>query len=392
MTLYLDHNATTPVDPRVQEEMLRYFAVEYGNAGSPHEFGERAKEAVHRARDQVGEVVGARRHEVIFTSGATESNNLAILGLAPHGRKTGKRHVVSTRIEHKAVLEPLDALRRQGFDVTLVAPNPGGRVAAAEVLAAVRPDTLLVSVMQVNNETGVCQPIAEVAEGLAGRDVLFHVDAAQGFGKEIEPLRHPRIDLISVSGHKISGPKGIGALVARRRNGDLPPLSPLMHGGGQELGLRPGTLSVASIAGLGKAAALALGEHTARAGHCTALRERVLAALGPLGARVHGDQEHSLPHVVNVSFPGLDADLVIESLRGIAAVSDGAACTSICATASHVLSAMDVSETDLSGAIRLSWSYLTDAAALEAALRETVEQLNGLLAINSVGDCRADQG
>jgi cysteine desulfurase len=382
MTLYLDNNATTPVDPRVQEEIVRYFAVEYGNAGSPHEFGERAKEAVHAARDQVGEVVAARRHEVIFTSGATESNNLAILGLAPHGRKTKRRHIVSTRIEHKAVLEPLDALRKQGFDVTLVSPDAGGRVAAEDVLAAVRPDTLLVSVMHVNNETGVAQPIAEVAAGLAGRDVLLHVDAAQGFGKQIEPLRHPRIDLISVSGHKIFGPKGVGALVARRRNGELPPLSPLMYGGGQELGLRPGTLPVALIAGLGKAASLALQEHAARERHCAALRGRVLAALAPLGAKVHGKLEHALPHVVNVSLAGLDAELVIESLRGTAAVSDGAACTSICATASHVLSAMGVSEPELSGAVRLSWSYLTDAAALDSALHVAVRVLSGARAIS----------
>ncbi len=238
MTLYLDNNATTPIDPRVLDEMVRCYRENYGNAGSPHVFGERAKAAVQQARDRVAAVVAARRHEVIFTSGATESNNLALLGLAAHGAATGKRHLVSTQIEHRAVLEPLAELKKRGFEVTLIAPHRGGAVAAQDVLNAIRADTLAVSVMHVNNETGVRQPIAEIAEAMPHAETLLHVDAAQGFGKEPDALRHQRIDLISVSGHKLHGPQGIGALVARRRNGCLPPLRPLTFGGGQELELR----------------------------------------------------------------------------------------------------------------------------------------------------------
>jgi cysteine desulfurase len=359
----------------VRAEIVRCFDECYGNAGSPHEFGERAKQAVHEARDQIAAVVGARRHEVIFTSGATESNNLALLGLAAHGKATGRRHIVSTQIEHKAVLEPLGVLRRDGFEVTLVPPGPGGAVAAGDVLAAVRPDTLVVSVMHVNNETGVCQPIAEIAAGLPESGPLLHVDAAQGFGKQIEPLRHSRIDLISVSGHKIHGPQGIGALVARRRAGELPPLAPLLHGGGQEMGLRPGTLPVPLIAGLGLAARLALEESDSRAAACRRLRERLLASLAPLTVAVHGDPLLTLPHVLNVSFPGFDADQMIEMLHGVAAVSDGAACTSVCASASHVLAAMGVRSPELDGAVRLSWSHLTPPQQFDSCLLEIARRL-----------------
>jgi len=334
MSDYLDCNSTTPIDPRVREVVLHFLDVEHGNPASPHDYGRRAKAAVQSARDQVAAVVAARRHEVFFTSGATESNNLAILGLTAHGEERGKRHIVSTAIEHSSVMEPLGELRRRGFEVAYVAPDRGGRVDTAAIVAAVRSDTLLVSMMHVNNETGVVQAISEVADALADRPVFFHVDAAQGFGREIEPLRHPGIDFLSVSAHKIHGPKGVGALIARRREGRLPPLRPLLFGGGQELGLRPGTLPAALIAGLGKAAELALNEAAERAAACRELRQRILAAIECLRPTVHGDPRHTLPHVLNVSFPGIFSEDAIETLEGLAAVSNGSACTSACATRS----------------------------------------------------------
>jgi cysteine desulfurase len=353
---------------------MHYLCEEYGNAGSPHEYGHRAKEAVHQARDQLGRLVDARRHEIVFTSGATEANNLAILGVAAHGQQVGRRHLVSTQIEHKAVLEPLEVLRKQGFDVTLVPPRTSGRVDCGDVMDAVTDRTLLVSVMQVNNETGVSQPIAEIAGQLAahGRhdEVYFHVDAAQGFGKQFEPLRHQRVDMISISGHKIHAPKGVGALVVRRRRGELPPLRPLMYGGGQELGLRPGTLPVPLIAGLGLAAELAAAEAQSRAAHCREIQQILLDALAAISAFVHGDMSAVLPHVLNVSLPGVDATELIEQLAGIAAVSDGAACTSICSTASHVLSAMGIGGEQLDGAVRFSWSYLTAPAKVRDLVAE----------------------
>ena len=275
--VYLDCNATTPIDPRVHEEVVRFMTQEFGNAGSrTHEYGLRAKRAVQIAREQVASVVRANPEEVVFTSGATESNNLAILGIAHHGERTNRKHIVSSQIEHKAVLEPLDALAERGFEITLIPPSPGGWIDPDDVRKSLREDTLLVSVMHVNNETGVIQPIVEIAELLASHTAYFHVNSAQGFGKEIEVLRTARIDLISTSGHKIFAPKGIGALIARRRGFESPPLTPLQWGGGQERGLRPGTLPVPLVVGLGLAADLALREVGERRRACSRYRERML--------------------------------------------------------------------------------------------------------------------
>ena len=349
------------MDPRVREEVVRFMGEEFGNAGSrSHDFGVRARRAVEKARQQVAALVRAGRGEVVFTSGATESNNLAILGLAAHGLKTGRRHLVSTQIEHHAVLEPLQALVRQGFELTLVPPERSGRVSAEAIREAVRRDTLLVSVMQANNETGVVHPIGEIAELLGGYEAYFHVDAAQGFGKEFESLRNPRVDLISVSGHKILAPKGVGALVARRHDGSRPPLTPLMFGGGQELGLRPGTVPVHLVVGLGLAAELAVAEASQRAEVCRRFRERMIAGIAPLHPVFNGDARYGLPNIVNVSFPGLASETVMEALKEVVALSDGSACTSQSLTCSHVLGAMGVDAAVAEGATRWSWCHLTE--------------------------------
>src|ERR1041385_4266920 len=279
MAVYLDCNATTPIDPEIEREFLIYVREEFGNAGSrTHEYGNRAKRAVQNSRDQIAAVVKAQREEVIFTSGATESNNLAILGLREHAEKTGRRHIVSTAIEHKAVLEPLEFLAGHGFEITLVKPCASGAVLAEQIAALLRPETILVSVMHVNNETGIIQPLDEIAKTLDNHEAYFHVDAAQGFGKRIPDLQNPRIDLISVSGHKLYAPKGIGALILRRRGFHRPPLTPLCFGGGQERGLRPGTQPVALIVALGKAAEMAARDHTRRAQHCQRIKKQALDA------------------------------------------------------------------------------------------------------------------
>lgn len=361
MPAYWDCNATTPVDPRVQDEVLRFLREEFGNAGSrTHDFGVRAKHAVERAREQVATVVNADPAEIVFTSGATESNNLAILGLSRFAEKAGRRHIVSTHIEHKAVLEPLAAVADAGFDVTLIRPTGGGWVDPDDVRRALRADTLLVSTMQVNNETGVVQPIGEIGALLSNHDAYFHVDAAQGFGKDIEPLRNSRIDLMSISAHKIFGPKGIGALVARRRGYQRAPLAPLMFGGGQERGLRPGTLAVPLIVGLGLAADLAVKEATNRAAACDAYRKRLLSSIASLEPTVNGDLARTLPHVLNVSFPGLDSEAVVLALKSIAAISNGSACTSQSYQPSHVLVAMQLDEARVRGAVRFSWCHMTE--------------------------------
>ncbi len=359
-SVYLDCNATAPMEPAVQKAVARWFTEEIGNAGSrTHEYGLRAKRAVIAAREEIAAVVGASGDDVVFTSGATESNNLALLGLASHAEKTGRKHVISTAIEHKAVLEPLDVLARRGISVTLVKPDASGAVRAADIRVALRPDTLLVSVMHVNNETGVRQPLTEIASALKDHEAYFHVDAAQGFGKDIERLRDPRIDLISVSSHKVYGPLGVGALVLRKRGFVRPPLQPLVYGGGQERGLRPGTLPVPLIVGFGLAAKIALKDADARRRRCEAIRQEALAALEPVGARLHGDPALALPHVLNFSVDGIDSEALIVALKDIASVSNGSACTSQSYEPSHVLQAMDLPGDALAGAVRLSWCHMT---------------------------------
>ena len=361
MTIYLDCNATAPMEPAVSEEVMKYLTIEFGNAGSrTHEYGARAKQAVQKARDRIADVVQAQRDEVIFTSGATESNNLAILGLADHGEATGKKHIISNLIEHKAILEPLEVLGKRGFDITLLPPTQGGWVNPEEVEKALRKDTLLVSCMHANNETGVVQPLREIAQRLGDHPAYFHTDAAQGFGKDIDTLCDPRIDLISISGHKIYGPKGIGALITRRRGFKRPPLNPLMFGGGQEKGLRPGTLPVALITGLGKAAELALKNADQRTAECKSFRQQVLNAIAPLDPVFNGDQNRTLPHVLNISFPGLDSEAVIVALKNHIAVSNGSACTSQSYDPSHVLESMELKKEIIQSAIRISWCHMTD--------------------------------
>lgn len=376
MTVYLDCNATTPLDPAVRDALMQYLDEEYGNAGSrTHEFGAKAKQSVERARRCVSNLARADPQDVVFTSGATESNNLAIRGLAEYGQRIGKKHLVTTAIEHKAVLEPFEQLERQGFEVTIVPVDASGAVAAAAVEDAIRRDTLLVSVMHANNETGVVQPVQEIAEKLEPEGPYLHVDAAQTFGKLDEPLQHQRVDLISLSAHKIYGPKGVGALIARRRGRTRPPLQPLMHGGGQERGLRPGTLPVHLIVALGEAAERAARDKKERAARCQEIRRGIIDALAPLGAQFNGDQSLVMPHVLNCSVPGVDSEAAMLACKGNIAISNGSACTSVSYTPSHVLEAMGLSEDRIEGAMRLSWCHLTPDADWQALIRQPLQQL-----------------
>ena len=357
--VYLDCNATTPIDPEVRELVLHFLDEEFGNAGSrTHSFGARAKQAVEGARDQIANVVSAKRDEVIFTSGATESNNLAILGLKQFAETSGKKHLITTAIEHKAVLEPFEQLESEGFEVTRLPVDQSGRVSPADLENELRDETALVSVMQVNNETGVQQPLGEIAEVLNGHPAFFHTDAAQGFGKDIDALRNRRIDLISISGHKIYAPKGVGALVMRRRGYKHPPLEPLMVGGGQERGLRPGTLPVGLLVAIGKAAEISVRDNEFRRTQCQRIREEAMKALAPLEPKYSGDLEYATEHVLNLSF-GIDSEALIVALKDLVAISNGSACTSSSYTPSHVLTAMGMTEEQANCCVRISWCHMT---------------------------------
>jgi cysteine desulfurase len=372
--IYLDCNATTPVEPTVQQICIDYLAKEYGNAGSrTHEFGSRAKAAVIQARSHVAELLGVDADGVVFTSGATESNNLAILGLVAGLAKSGQQgHLITSAQEHKAVLEPFQHLQSLGFEVTYLNPGQDGILSADDLRAALRMDTILVSLMHVNNETGIIQPLDEYSKVMEGHRAYLHVDAAQSYGKLISELRHPRVDLISASGHKIYGPKGIGILAVRERDYVPPPIKPLMFGGGQEKGLRPGTLPVHLIAGIGEASRLALRDHSKRAKACEAFRRSAVDALVAAGGVANGDERHCLPSTLNIAFPGADSEALILALKDFVAVSNGSACTSSSYTFSHVLTAMCLPKERIKGALRLSWCHMTpevDWAGVQARLK-----------------------
>lgn len=353
--VFLDFNATTPLDPRVFEAMRECFLGDPANSGSrTHVYGQRAKDIVDSARAKVASVINAEPEEIVFTSGATESNNLAILGLAPFGENAGRKHVISTAIEHKAVLEPLEILTRRGFDVELVPVGAGGYVDPDEVLRRCRSDTLLVSVMHANNETGVMQPVKELGEALRAREVFFHVDAAQTFGKE-EEISLIDCDLMSISGHKIYGPQGVGALFASR-SGDRPlPISPLVFGGGQERKFRPGTVPVPLVVGLGEASRIAAAEMQVHAQAALKVKEKLLEDLKTVDHVINGDLNRTQSHVVNVRFPGVDSEALMMALREYLAISNGSACTSDSYQPSHVLLAMGLDHDEAQEAVRISW-------------------------------------
>lgn len=359
MGLYLDYNASTPIDEDVLEQMIRVYRESYGNADSrTHNYGSQAKDIVSRSREQVAELFKVRPNEVVFTSGSTESNNLAILGLRGYGLRESRKHIVTTSIEHKSVLEPLRKLEGQGFEVSYVRPGRGGRVEAQEVLSHIRQDTLLVSVMHVNNETGTIQPVEEIGNALEETDIWFHVDASQSSGKLVPELQRMSYDLLSLSAHKMYGPQGVGALITRFKNRRKPPLEPIMYGGGQESGLRPGTLPVALIAGLGKACENSrLRAADNRRGYEDNQR-RLIQLLEKSGARytVNGEMDYALKNTLNISFLDVDSEVLMMRGQGHIGVSNGSACTSSYHyRPSYVLEAMGLEQQRIEEAVRISW-------------------------------------
>ena len=336
--IYLDYSATTPVDPRVAEKMIPYLVEHFGNPASrSHAYGWEAEKAVEDARAEVAALVNADPREIIWTSGATESDNLAIKGAAQFYKGKGK-HVITVKTEHKAVLDTCRELERVGFEVTYLDVLENGLIDLDVLKAAIRPDTILVSVMFVNNEIGVVQPIAEIGELCREKGVVFHVDAAQATGKVAIDLRELKVDLMSFSAHKTYGPKGIGALYVRRK--PRVRLEAQMHGGGHERGLRSGTLATHQIVGMGEAFRIAREEMAAENQRIRALRDRLLEGLSGIEATyVNGDLEHRVPHNLNISFAYVEGESLIMAIKDVA-VSSGSACTSASLEPSYVLRAL----------------------------------------------------
>jgi cysteine desulfurase len=381
LPIYLDYAATTPVDPRVAEAMIECLRPEgaHGNPSSVgHEHGRRARALIEKARAQVAKAIGARPECIIWTSGATESDNLAILGAARFHADRG-RHVVSARTEHKAVLDPLKQLEREGFEVTWLKPDCDGVVCPEQVEEALRPDTQLVSLMHVNNETGVIQDVHSVGRMCRDRGIAFHVDAAQSAGKLPIDVEAMCIDLLSLTAHKTYGPKGIGALYVRRK----PPLGlrPLMFGGGQETGLRSGTLPTHQIVGMGLAFELATQEMESDVARIRALRDRLWEGIRAVGGvELNGHVERRVAGLLNVSFHGIEGESLQFALRELA-VSSGSACSSGSDEASYVLRALGRSDQLAQSSLRFSIGRFTTPEEIEtaiAAVTREVTRLRGL--------------
>lgn len=358
MSVYLDYNATTPVDPRVLDVMIKVYRNDPGNADSrTHDFGEQARKITEHARKQVAELLDVTPEEAFFTSGSTESNNIAIQGLREYAALSGKKHIITTSIEHKSVLNTVKYMESQGFDVDYVSPDISGRVSAEDVLNRVREDTLLVSIMHVNNETGTIQPVKEIGDALAERDVLFHVDATQSCGKLVDQIRELHYDMLSLSAHKFRGPQGIGALILRRRNYRLPPVKNVYFGGQQEHGLRPGTTPVALVAGMGKACELAQNEYEEEARENQVIKNEILDLLNSEGVlyELNGDPEYCVDNTLNICFEGISSEALMLSAKQYCAISNGSACTSKSYDPSYVLIAMGIPVDRIESSVRISW-------------------------------------
>ncbi|HEY1799397.1 MAG TPA: IscS subfamily cysteine desulfurase [Terriglobales bacterium] len=388
LPIYLDNHATTAVDPRVLEEMLPYFAAKFGNAAScNHEFGWTAEKAVTLARERIARLIGAKASEIIFTSGATESDNLAIKGVAEKYRSKGS-HIITAVTEHKAVLDSCKRLEKYGYSVTYLGVKHDGLIDLEELRAAIGGETILVTIMAANNEIGVRQPIAEIGKICRERGVIFHTDATQAVGKVPVDVDGQNVDLLSISAHKMYGPKGVGALYVRKENPRVE-IAAGIDGGGHELGMRSGTLNVPGIVGLGKACAIAAEEMAEEAMRLAGLRDRLREQIiGRLdGCSVNGsmEQKHRLPGNLNISFVDVEGESLLMGLNDIA-VSSGSACNSGSVESSYVLKALGVSEELAQGSLRFGIGRFNTEAEIDYVANrvvETVRQLRQLASLSN---------
>ena len=390
LPIYLDYSATTPVDPRVAEKMLQCLSTE-GNFGNPasrsHVFGWRAEEAVEDARRHVADLIHADPREIVWTSGATESDNLAIKGVAHFYSKKGK-HIITSRIEHKAVLDTCRQLEREGFEITYLDPDSDGIITPESVEQALRDDTILVTLMHVNNEIGVINDIAAIGEITRPRKIIFHVDAAQSVGKIPVNMETMKVDLLSISAHKLYGPKGIGVLYVRRK--PRVRLEAQMHGGGHERGMRSGTLPTHQIVGMGEACRIAAQEMDAEYIRINTLKERVLANVADLEeVHINGSLEQRLPGILNISFAFVEGESLMMSLKDLA-VSSGSACTSASLEPSYVLRALGLSDELAHSSLRISLGRFTTAAEVDHAIAEIRDAVIKLRELSPLWDMFKD--
>lgn len=380
--IYLDNNATTKIDPRVLEAMMPFLTNEFGNAASNHEFGVSINQHIKQARNNIAELIGCDDNEIIFTSGATEAINLAIKGVAENFSNKGK-HIVTVQTEHSAVLDTCKYLERKGYEVTYLPVKTDGLLDLEAVKNNIREDTILVSVMLVNNETGVIQPIKEIAEMAHAKGAFFMTDATQAIGKLPVDVNAMGIDLMSFSGHKFYGPKGVGALYVRSKRPNKVKLEALIHGGGHENGMRSGTLNVPGVVGLGKAAEIAKKEMQKDAEAVGKLRNYLESELLKIDQTVlNGNKNQRLYNVSNICFKGADADAIMGALNGIM-VSNGSACTSTKVEPSHVLTAMGLSDQDSYSSLRLSLGKFNTKEEMNVVIKSIKEIVNNLRAMTA---------
>lgn len=375
MSIYLDYNATSPIDQRVLKVMVDVYTNVPGNSDSrTHDFGNNARKVVEESRASVASLFGINSDEVIFTSGATESNNIAIQGLIEYGIKNNKKHIITTAIEHKAVLNTVKYLGEQGFDVEFIKPDQSGRINEAEVLKHVKTDTLLVSMMHVNNETGIIQPVKEIGKALYDKNVFFHVDATQSCGKLVDEIRDLKYDMLSCSVHKFRGPQGIGVLVLRKKNYKFPPVKPIYFGGQQEHGIRPGTTPVALVAGAGEACRIASLEYKKNEENNKEIKKILLQILDESGIKysLNGDQRYCVDSTMNICFEGVSSEALMITTKHFCAISNGSACTSKSYDPSYVLVAMGLPIDRIESSVRISWGPGTEKELIKDQFKELV--------------------
>lgn len=381
MSVYLDYNSTTPIDDRVLDVMIDIYKNHIGNADSrTHLHGENTRIIVEDSRKKVASLLNVKSDEVFFTSGATESNNIAIQGLKQYAIQNNKKHIITTSIEHKSVLETIKEMERQGFAVDYINPDVNGRININEIKNKLRDETFLVSIMHVNNETGIIQPVQEIGEFLKDKDVFFHVDATQSCGKLVNEIKNINYSMLSFSAHKLCGPQGVGCLILKKKRYKLPPVKNILYGGQQEHGIRPGTIPVALVAGCGKACEIAEEEYLEHEVLLREIKNEFLGILDDSEVPYHfnGNPEYCMNNTMNICFEGVMSEALMISTKQYCGISNGSACTSKSYSPSYVLTNMGIPKEKVECSVRISWGYNTNKREAVSNFKNLIEVVKSL--------------